>query len=204
MLTLGRMALAGGDGKGLLALSIVGWFSRLPWLEYAAGSVVPPVCHLALVAARALFGVIGEDAQMILGSPPFHVSQQVWSLLCRGPASTGQRRYPMTDGQVHPFNKGSIQPSRKAHPRPRGLESGFCPQAHHVRDTHQLAPPIAFFHLTIAQARRQLPIGHFPPSRTSCEPVTKLGREGIKVAIEAITGKEWEAKRRRGSVAGSG
>ena len=63
MLTLGRMALAGGDGKGLLALSIVGWFSRLPWLEYAAGSVVPPVCPLALVAAGAPLGVSGEDAQ---------------------------------------------------------------------------------------------------------------------------------------------
>ena len=65
MLTLGRMALAGEDGKGLLALSSVGWFSRLPWLEYAGGLAVPPVCHLALVAAGAPLGVSGEDAQRV-------------------------------------------------------------------------------------------------------------------------------------------
>ena len=43
--------------------SIVGWCCRLPWLAYAAGSVVPPVCHLALVAAGAPLAVSGEDAQ---------------------------------------------------------------------------------------------------------------------------------------------
>jgi hypothetical protein len=45
------------------APSIVGWFCRLPVLPYAGGRVVPPVCHLALVAARAPLVVIREDAQ---------------------------------------------------------------------------------------------------------------------------------------------
>src|SRR2546423_14254305 len=53
MLTLGRTAPTGGDGKGLLARSIVGWFFRLPSPAYDAGSVVPPICHLALLAAPA-------------------------------------------------------------------------------------------------------------------------------------------------------
>src|SRR6266704_962836 len=43
--------------------SIVGWFCRLPSPAYVAGSVALPVCHLALVAARAPRAVIREDAQ---------------------------------------------------------------------------------------------------------------------------------------------
>jgi hypothetical protein len=44
-------------------LSIVGWFCRLPWQVSVADSVAPAVCHLALVAARALLAVIRVDAQ---------------------------------------------------------------------------------------------------------------------------------------------
>ncbi len=43
--------------------SIVGWFSPLPSLGYAADSVEPPACPLVLAAARALPSAIGEDAQ---------------------------------------------------------------------------------------------------------------------------------------------
>src|SRR6266567_9578629 len=49
------------------ARSIVGSFSPLPWLEYAAGSVLPPTCHLALVASRALpvtmYGAVQNDSR---------------------------------------------------------------------------------------------------------------------------------------------
>ena len=94
------------------APSIIDGFSRLPWQGFAADSVAPPACHLARVAARAPGAGSGEDAtSVILRSPPLHVSEQVWSRLRRGPGTTGQRGYPMTDGQVHPFNEGSIQPS---------------------------------------------------------------------------------------------
>ncbi len=101
----------------------------------------------------------------------------------------------MTDGQIHPLDEGGIQPSRKAHPLHGGLESGLCPQAHHVGDPNQLALLVAFFHLTIDQARCHLPMEHVPPSTASYKPVSKMGREGIKVAIEAITGKDGEATR---------
>src|SRR5215467_8584433 len=37
MLSWGRMAPAIRDGTALPAPSIGGWFSRLPWLEYAGG-----------------------------------------------------------------------------------------------------------------------------------------------------------------------
>src|SRR5438034_383907 len=45
------------------APSIVGWFCRLPWRGFAAGSVASSVCLLALVAARAPLAVLGEDAR---------------------------------------------------------------------------------------------------------------------------------------------
>ena len=43
--------------------SIAGWFCRLPWLVFAASSVAPEVCPLALEAAPAPFVVIGGDAR---------------------------------------------------------------------------------------------------------------------------------------------
>jgi DNA-binding CsgD family transcriptional regulator len=46
------MARVAGENTALPALSIVGWFSRLPELRYAADNVVPPARHLALVVAR--------------------------------------------------------------------------------------------------------------------------------------------------------
>src|SRR5713101_9354888 len=63
MLKLGSMAPAAGDGTGLPALSIVGSFFRLPWLEYAGGLVVLPACSLALAAARAPLVALHGDAQ---------------------------------------------------------------------------------------------------------------------------------------------
>ena len=57
------MALEAGDGRALPALSSAGWFFPLPSLESGADSVAQPVCHLALVAARAPPVVMREDAQ---------------------------------------------------------------------------------------------------------------------------------------------
>ena len=45
------------------ARSIDGWFCRQPWPESVADSVVPLVCPLALVAARATLEEIYEGAQ---------------------------------------------------------------------------------------------------------------------------------------------
>ena len=43
--------------------------------------------------------------KVILGSPPLEVSEQVWRQLCRRPRATGQCRYAMADGQIHPLDK---------------------------------------------------------------------------------------------------
>ena len=52
---------------------------------------------------------------MIIRSPPLQVSEQVWGLLRRGPGTTGQRGYAMTDGQIYPLNESGIEPSRETY-----------------------------------------------------------------------------------------
>ena len=51
---------------------------------------------------------------MIVRSPPLQIGQQMWRLLRRSPGSTSQRGYSMTDSQIHPFDKGRVEPSREA------------------------------------------------------------------------------------------
>ncbi len=120
---------------------------------------------------------------MIVCSPPFQVGQELWGGLRRGPGATRQRRYSMTDGQIDPLDTSGIQPSREAH-RLQGTGEIFrCPQPHHVCDPQQLAPTVAFLHLAVDQAGLHLPLTYFPPSTTSCEPLSKMGREGIKVHV---------------------
>src|SRR5258706_16445809 len=45
------------------ASSSVDGFCQQPSPEFAADSVVPPICHLARAAAQTLLAVIGEAAQ---------------------------------------------------------------------------------------------------------------------------------------------
>ena len=51
------------DKRAPRAPSIVGWFFRLPWLEFAGGLVVPPASHRALVAARVPLAMLHGGAQ---------------------------------------------------------------------------------------------------------------------------------------------
>ncbi len=49
--------------------------------------------------------------KMIVSSPPLQMGQQVWGLLGCGPRATCQSCYPMTDRQIHPLDKSSVQSS---------------------------------------------------------------------------------------------
>ena len=51
--------------------------------------------------------------KMIVRTPPLQMGQQLRSLLGRGPGATSQCRYSMSERQIHPFNKGGVQPSRE-------------------------------------------------------------------------------------------
>ena len=120
---------------------------------------------------------------MIGSSPPFQMRQQPWGRLRRGPGAAGQRCHAMADGQIHPLNKSGVQPSREAQSHQGHLESGLCPQAHHVRDPNQLAPSVAFLHLAIDQTSLHLPPALVAPSTFHVSPPPKMGRQGIKVHI---------------------
>src|SRR5205085_4914270 len=87
--------------------------------------------------------------KMIVSSPPFYVSQQMWGLLDCGPGATRQCCQAMTHREIHPLDESGVQPSREAEFLQGGLKSGLCSQAHHVRHTNQLAPPVAFLHLAV-------------------------------------------------------
>jgi len=52
--------------------------------------------------------------EMVVGAPPFQIGQKLWGLLRRGPGAASERGYPMSDRQIHPFNKSGVQPPRKA------------------------------------------------------------------------------------------
>ena len=134
---------------------------------------------------------------MIVGAPPLQMGQQVWSLLGSGPGSTSQRCHPMSDGQIYPLDESGVQPSRETLSLQADFEICQCPQAHHVRDMYQLASSVAFFHLTIDQARRHLPLTQFPPSTMPYEPLSEMGRQRIEIQVETIAREEWEAVRRK-------
>ena len=85
--------------------------------------------------------------------------------------------------------------SREAHPLQGDREICLCSQTHHVRDPQQLAPPVSFLHLAIDQARSYLPLACFAPLVTHLEPLSKVGRQRIKVQVETITGEERETAR---------
>src|SRR5215467_6192105 len=60
---------------------------------------------------------------------------------------------------------------------------------------NQLAPSVAFLHLTVDQLRCHLPLAHVAPATTHLEPLAKVGRERIKVEIEPVTREERDAAR---------
>ena len=101
----------------------------------------------------------------------------------------------MTDSGIHPLDKSGVQSSRETQSLQGDRESGACLKAHHVRDLHQLAPPVTFFHLTLYQLCCHLPLVHFPASTKHFKPLAKMSRQSIEVQIQAIAREEREAPR---------
>ena len=46
---------------------------------------------------------------MLVGTPPLQMDQQLWRLLRRRPAATSQCGYAMTNGQIDSFNESGVE-----------------------------------------------------------------------------------------------
>ena len=62
-----------------------------------------------------------------------------------------------------------------------------------MRHAHQLAPPVAFLHLTVVQPRRYLPPSSMPPWATHLKPLSKMSCQRVEVQIEPIASEKWKA-----------
>ncbi len=175
------VALVAGDNTALPLLSTVGWFSLLPELQYAGGLVALPACSLALAAARTQPVAIRGDAQndsklaTTRGGPRGVATAVLWPRYVVLTLPRASRTVRFTRSRKAVFSR----PERPS-PRPRNFEICLCPEAHHRRDSHQFATPVAFLHLTVYQLRRHLPPKCFPPSATHLKPVSKMGGEAHK------------------------
>lgn len=132
---------------------------------------------------------------MIVRAPPLEMSQELWGLLSCSPGATCQSCHPMSNGQIHPLNKSSVQPSREAQFLQSDLESSLCSKAHHVRDLYQLTPLVTFLDLAVDQTCRYLPSAGFSPLTPHFLPLSKMSGQSIEIQIEAITGEERQAAR---------
>src|SRR5260221_13924215 len=103
----------------------------------------------------------------------------------------------MSNGQIRSLDESGVQPSREPQALQGELKSILGSQVHHVCDLYQLAPLVAFLHLAVDQAWLHLPPAHLASSTTRGKPLAKVGGERIKVAIEPVAGKQWDAIRRQ-------
>jgi hypothetical protein len=51
--------------------------------------------------------------EMIVGSPPLQMGQQVWRLLRSGPGTASERCSAMSDRHIHSLDERRVQPSRE-------------------------------------------------------------------------------------------
>jgi hypothetical protein len=185
--------------------SIVDVFSRLPLPEFAADNVAPPVCHLALAAARAPLGVIREDAQNVslhatTPDGPEAVRPVEKLPRCGVPALRRASRTVRFTRSIQAVLSRPEKPNRGLAP----LRAASVPRPITCVTQTSLRQRSAFLHLAIDQTYLHLPPAHIAPSTNSFTPLSKMSREGIEVHIEAITGEERDAERRPRAVAGSG
>ena len=83
---------------------------------------------------------------------------------------------------LHAFDKRSLQPPTQAQSLQCALERRTRSAAHDMRHSHQLPPSIGLFHLAVQQPCGDLPLAC--PAPHTCDPVPKMGSEGVAEFIE--------------------
>ena len=64
---------------------------------------------LSWLHERQAQGVV-RTHKMVVCAPPFQIGQKLWGLLSRRPGTACESGHPMTDRQIHPFNKSRVHP----------------------------------------------------------------------------------------------
>jgi hypothetical protein len=57
-----------------------------------------------------------RTGKVIGGSPPFEMHQELWRELRRRPTAADQSRNTLSQGQIHAFNEGRVQPPAQSQP----------------------------------------------------------------------------------------
>ncbi len=165
-------------------LSIDGWSCQLPSPASVAGNVAPPVCPLALVAARAPRVVIGEAAQndnrraTTPDGPEAVAPVERWSRCDEEAAAIPWR----TVRSTRSMNAVLSRPEKPSPCKVAVRAASVKRRMMGVTRTN-LRQRSAFFYLTVDQVLRHLPPKHVAPSASHLVPVSKMGRECIKVQV---------------------
>lgn len=111
-------------------------------------------------------------------------------LRCR-PTAADQSRNILSQGPVHTFEKGRLEPPAQPQPDEGGPQLLRRPTAHPLGEAHQSAPPRDLLDLT-----RDPPCCHLPvacPSSLALHPLPKMGCEGRAVPIQPLAGEDGQA-----------
>jgi hypothetical protein len=128
---------------------------------------------------------------MRVGPPPFEMEQELWRELGRRPTAADQSGNTLSQGQVHAFNQGRLEPPAQPQPAEGGSQLLRCPTAHPLGEAHQSAPPRDLLDLTRDQPCCHLPVAC--SSSLSLHPLPKMGCECREVQIQSIAAEDGEA-----------
>src|SRR6266511_6131327 len=101
--------------------------------------------------------------EMVVGPPPFEMQQQLRCLLHGCPCPPNEGRHALPQRQIHPLDKGGVQPPTQPKLREGISQCRMRSTAHHVPDPHHLPAPIGLFDLPVNQLGCDLPLAGLPP-----------------------------------------
>jgi hypothetical protein len=158
------------------------------WLPVPLGETVPASFHGRYQRHSSRFV---RTHEVRVRPPPLEMEQEVRrQLRCRATAADPSRN-TLSQGQLHTFEKGRLEPPAQPQPAEGGPQLLRRPTAHRLGEAHQWAPPRDLLDLTRDQPCCHLPVAC--PSSLALHPFPKMGCEGREVPIQPIAGEDGQA-----------